>query len=169
MSGSMQHDDAADRRAPVGLRRGAGPSGPEAIDTGGSVSHAADPRLGHGGGAASGLLALQRSAGNAAVSSMIAGEPSVQRAVVINELDVTPAAPADAAAPAQTGGAGGAGGAVTSDGGNTTITGGTVTIDGGTVQINAAMTQASGVLQADTLIANSVVASSYTPGAGNVW
>ncbi len=31
------------------------------------------------------------------------------------------------------------------------------------------MTQANGVLRADTIIADNVVASSYTPGAGNVW
>ncbi len=166
MSGSIQHDEAASRHVPVGLRRGPGSSGAETVDAGPSVAHVADPRLGHAGGAVSGLLALQRSAGNAAVSSMVSGEPSVQRDVVIDEVDVSPTTPADAEAPA---GAGGAGGAVTSDGGNTTITGGTVTIEGGQVNINAAMTQASGVLQADTLIANSVVASSYTPGAGNVW
>jgi hypothetical protein len=31
------------------------------------------------------------------------------------------------------------------------------------------MTEAHGVLRADTIIADSVVASSYSPGAGNVW
>jgi phage baseplate assembly protein V len=36
------------------------------------------------------------------------------------------------------------------------------------LEVNAAMTRFSGVVQCDTLIANSVVASSYTPGAGNV-
>ena len=35
--------------------------------------------------------------------------------------------------------------------------------------INAGMAKFSGVVQADTLIANSVVAASYTPGAGNLW
>jgi hypothetical protein len=34
--------------------------------------------------------------------------------------------------------------------------------------VNSAMTRFTGVLQADTLIANSVVASSYSPGAGNL-
>ena len=38
-----------------------------------------------------------------------------------------------------------------------------------TVHINAGMTRVSGALQADTLIANSVVGSSYTPGVGNVF
>ncbi len=37
------------------------------------------------------------------------------------------------------------------------------------VEINAGMTKASGVVKCDTLIANSVISASYTPGAGNVW
>jgi hypothetical protein len=37
------------------------------------------------------------------------------------------------------------------------------------VTIDAGMTKASGVVECDTLIANSVVAASYTPGAGNIW
>jgi type VI secretion system secreted protein VgrG len=37
------------------------------------------------------------------------------------------------------------------------------------VTIDAAMIKASGVLQCDMLIANSVVSASYTPGAGNIW
>ncbi len=43
-----------------------------------------------------------------------------------------------------------------------------VEIDAGQVEVNAGMARFSGVVQCDTLIANSVVASSYTPGAGNV-
>jgi hypothetical protein len=43
----------------------------------------------------------------------------------------------------------------------------TVTLSAASVTVNAAQTTFSGVIQADTLIANSVVASSYTPGAGN--
>ena len=35
--------------------------------------------------------------------------------------------------------------------------------------IDAAMSQFSGVVRCDTLISNSVVSASYTPGAGNVW
>jgi len=56
----------------------------------------------------------------------------------------------------------GTGEPVTSDGGTTTI-------HGSAVSIEAAMTEAHGVLRADTIIADSVVASSYSPGAGNVW
>ncbi len=45
----------------------------------------------------------------------------------------------------------------------------TVTISAGMVTVDAGMVKCSGVVQADTLIANSVVSSSYTPGAGNIW
>ena len=45
----------------------------------------------------------------------------------------------------------------------------TAEITAGLVRVNAGMVHASGVVKCDTLIANSVVASSYTPGAGNIW
>ena len=44
-----------------------------------------------------------------------------------------------------------------------------VEINASMVTVNAPMAKFSGVLQTDILIANSVVASSYTPGAGNIW
>jgi len=44
-----------------------------------------------------------------------------------------------------------------------------VQISASMVTVDAGMTKFTGVIQADTLIANSVVASSYTPGAGNIW
>ena len=61
--------------------------------------------------------------------------------------------------------------------GNLTITqAGTVTVQGTIVKINAGsittqagMSKFSGVVQADTVVTNSVVSSSYTPGAGNIW
>ncbi|MDZ7754059.1 MAG: phage baseplate assembly protein V [Gammaproteobacteria bacterium] len=37
------------------------------------------------------------------------------------------------------------------------------------VTVNAAMSRFSGVVQCDTLISNSVISASYTPGAGNIW
>jgi hypothetical protein len=37
------------------------------------------------------------------------------------------------------------------------------------VAVEAGMVEASGVVKCETLVANSVVASSYTPGAGNIW
>ena len=39
----------------------------------------------------------------------------------------------------------------------------------GMVTVDAGMSKFSGVVQCDTLITNSVVSSSYTPGAGNIW
>ena len=46
---------------------------------------------------------------------------------------------------------------------------GQVSIAAGMVQVDAGITRFSGVVQADTVIANSVVSASYTPGAGNIW
>jgi hypothetical protein len=43
-----------------------------------------------------------------------------------------------------------------------------VEISAGMVTVSSGMAKFSGVVQADTLIANSVIASSYTPGAGNL-
>jgi uncharacterized protein involved in type VI secretion and phage assembly len=37
------------------------------------------------------------------------------------------------------------------------------------VTVNAGMSKFSGVVQADTVITNSIIAASYTPGAGNIW
>lgn len=45
----------------------------------------------------------------------------------------------------------------------------TVSVSAGMVTVDAGMAKFSGVVQADTLIANSVVSASYTPGAGNIW
>lgn len=50
-----------------------------------------------------------------------------------------------------------------------TVNASTVEISAGMVTVNAGMSRFSGVVQADTLIANSVVSASYTPGAGNIW
>jgi phage gp45-like len=49
------------------------------------------------------------------------------------------------------------------------VSAGQLQIDAGMVTVNAGMSKFSGTVQCDTLIANSVVAQSYTPGAGNVW
>lgn len=54
-------------------------------------------------------------------------------------------------------------------GGPVKVEGSTVEINASTVTVNAAMSKFSGVVQADTVIATSVVGSSYTPGAGNIW
>ncbi len=44
-----------------------------------------------------------------------------------------------------------------------------VAVSAGMVQVDAGMSKFSGVVQCDTLMATTVVASTYTPGAGNVW
>jgi uncharacterized protein involved in type VI secretion and phage assembly len=44
-----------------------------------------------------------------------------------------------------------------------------VEISASMVTVNAGMSRFNGVVQADTVITNSVISSSYTPGAGNIW
>lgn len=51
----------------------------------------------------------------------------------------------------------------------TVTAGATVEVTAGMVNVSAGMSKFSGVVQCDTLISNSVVSASYTPGAGNVW
>lgn len=50
-----------------------------------------------------------------------------------------------------------------------TLNASTVEVSAGMITVNAGMSKFSGVVQCDRLIANSVVAASYTPGAGNIW
>lgn len=50
-----------------------------------------------------------------------------------------------------------------------TVNASQVAISAGMVTVDAGMSRFSGVVQADTVISNSVVSSSYTPGAGNIW
>jgi uncharacterized protein involved in type VI secretion and phage assembly len=45
----------------------------------------------------------------------------------------------------------------------------TVEVKSGMVTVNSGMSKFSGVVQCDTLITNTVVATTYTPGAGNIW
>ena len=44
-----------------------------------------------------------------------------------------------------------------------------VEVKAGMVKVDAGMSKFSGVVQCDTLIANTTVVTTYTPGAGNVW
>ena len=44
-----------------------------------------------------------------------------------------------------------------------------VAVSAGLVTVDAGMSRFSGVVQADTVISNSVISASYTPGAGNIW
>jgi len=50
-----------------------------------------------------------------------------------------------------------------------TINASTAEISAGMLTVNAGMSKFSGVVQADTVISNSVISASYTPGAGNIW
>lgn len=50
-----------------------------------------------------------------------------------------------------------------------TVQAATVEVSAGLVKVDAGMSRFSGVVQADTVITNSVVSASYTPGAGNIW
>jgi uncharacterized protein involved in type VI secretion and phage assembly len=50
-----------------------------------------------------------------------------------------------------------------------TVNASQIAISAGLVTVNAGMSRFSGVVQADTVISNSVVSASYTPGAGNIW
>lgn len=54
-------------------------------------------------------------------------------------------------------------------GSKVTVEASAVEVNAGTVTVNAGMSKFSGVVQADTVITNSVVAATYTPGAGNIW
>jgi uncharacterized protein involved in type VI secretion and phage assembly len=54
-------------------------------------------------------------------------------------------------------------------GAKVTVNAGQVAVSAGMVTVDAGMSRFSGVVQCDTLISNSVVSASYTPGAGNIW
>jgi len=50
-----------------------------------------------------------------------------------------------------------------------TVNASMLSISAGMVTVDAGMSKFSGVVQADTVISNSVISASYTPGAGNIW
>ena len=50
-----------------------------------------------------------------------------------------------------------------------TVNAAQVAVSAGLVQVDAGMSKFSGVVQCDTLIATTVIAATYTPGAGNIW
>jgi hypothetical protein len=54
-------------------------------------------------------------------------------------------------------------------GGSVDVQASAVNISAGMVKVDAGMSKFSGVVQADTVITNAVVGTSYTPGAGNIW
>ena len=45
----------------------------------------------------------------------------------------------------------------------------TVEVTAGMVTVDTAMAKFSGIVKCETLIATSVISTSYTPGAGNIW
>lgn len=50
-----------------------------------------------------------------------------------------------------------------------TVNASQVSVSAGMVKVDAGMSTFSGVVKADTVICNSIVSASYTPGAGNIW
>jgi len=52
---------------------------------------------------------------------------------------------------------------------NVKVTAARVDLSAGLIQADSVVTRFSGVVQCDTLVTNSVISSSYTPGAGNIW
>ncbi len=50
-----------------------------------------------------------------------------------------------------------------------TLNASTFELNAGMVTVNSGMSQFSGVVQTPTIIATSVVGTTYTPGAGNIW
>jgi hypothetical protein len=109
---------------------------------------------GNGPVRAAALQRMQQTQGNRAVQRALAGPTPVQR-------EDPPGAPAGTQPAGQGGGA-------SNPGGLATLEGASVRISGGMVDVAAPFVRVAGVLQADTLITNSVISSSYTPGAGNV-
>jgi len=57
---------------------------------------------------------------------------------------------------------------ITNGGATVSTEGGVVNISGGMVNVDSALVTTSGVLRTSTLMADTVVASTYTPGAGNI-
>jgi len=53
--------------------------------------------------------------------------------------------------------------------GKVTISASQVEVTACMVTVNAGMSKFSGVVQADTVITNTIIATTYTPGAGNIW
>jgi hypothetical protein len=53
--------------------------------------------------------------------------------------------------------------------GQVSISGASISLTAGTIDLNAGRVRSTGVVEAPTVVAQSVVGSSYTPGAGNVF
>jgi len=56
-----------------------------------------------------------------------------------------------------------------SNSGKVTVHGTTLKLSAALLDVQAGTSKFSGLVQADTLVTNSVISKSYTPGAGNIW
>jgi hypothetical protein len=92
------------------------------------------------------VLQMQKTRGNA----------FVMRQMAQRQHEEAPAE--ESAAPSQ----------ISDSGASVSTEGGIVNISGAMVNVDAAMVNTSGVLRASTIMADNVIASSYTPGAGNL-
>lgn len=61
------------------------------------------------------------------------------------------------------------GGVTVSAGSQVTVQASQVSVTAGMVQVDAGVSQFSGLVKCDVLQTNTVIATSYTPGAGNIW
>lgn len=107
------------------------------------------------------ILQMQRQYGNKAVRRML------QREVNIEEMDPSISTVGPGASSGNSIGDGTA--TITAENGVVDITGASINLNSAMVNVNAGYTKNTGVEEAEVLVANSVIASSYTPGAGNVW
>ena len=110
------------------------------------------------------VLQMQRTHGNSVVMRQIASD--VQRQDQSEQAAEGSAPTGQTTAPA-TEGEGPS--QISSAGSSVSTSAGGVDLTGPMVNLNAAVVNADGVVHASTIIADSVVASSYTPGAGNIW
>jgi hypothetical protein len=99
------------------------------------------------------ILDLQRSAGNRAVVQRLSNAGLITQRAPGDEPTEGGAAPTPAGA----------------GGGGTEINDTSVKITAGMIELNAPIVRVGGVAQTDTLLADSVIASNYSPGAGNIW
>lgn len=136
---------------------------------GGEVSSQALPASrGRGVGvpSRSAVMRLQRQVGNAFVQRQLSGKRGVSRAAAgIQREGEDEPVPAGATG---TTSIGDGSASVTAAGGQVKADGAAVELNGPLIALNSAVVQASGVLRAGTIIADTVVAANYTPGAGNV-
>jgi hypothetical protein len=105
------------------------------------------------------VLQMQRQFGNAFVQRMLAGKKApeaIQRQPTTT--DTEPVA-----------GAAGGSSELTGPGGVVSVGGGGLEMTAPMANVHAAIATFDGVVRANTLIADTVVGSSYTPGAGNIW